>query len=261
MKWKTILSERTILIFLILMILAVGGLILYVTFLLAYKLKWWGAVGFIIYLIILEVIYSLTKRYKFRYLQIIEKIFLFPFFILFSLFDLAKPTFYVFISFLYLIIEAFILPFSILKILNDLFSWNLLLSTMIFLIFALGSILCVHQSKIIQSLVCSLPPLKRVEHKYQEIGRDLSLYILHPRNLSFILFFLYFIYLFISGFIQLQYKSFLINEEIDGAILKAFLVFIACTNMVSKSHEIDIQAKNLLQRMLNLMDAHDDDIV
>ena len=111
MKWKTILSERTILIFLILMILAVGGLILYVTFLLAYKLKWWGAVGFIIYLIILEVIYSLTKRYKFRYLQIIEKIFLFPFFILFSLFDLVKPAFYVFISFLYLIIEAFILPF------------------------------------------------------------------------------------------------------------------------------------------------------
>ena len=88
MKWKTILSERTILIFLILIILAVGGLILYVTFLLAYKLKWWGAVGVIIYFIILDVFYSLTKRYNFRYLQIIEKIFLFPFFILSPLFDL-----------------------------------------------------------------------------------------------------------------------------------------------------------------------------
>ena len=59
-----------------------------------------------------------------------------------------------------------------------------------------------------------------------------------------------------SGFILLQYKNFLISEEIDGAILIAFLVFIACTNMVSKSHEVDVQAKDLLQRMLSLMNAY-----
>ena len=152
---------------------------------------------------------------------------------------------------------VFIIPFALLKGFNLLLSWNLNYSSMLFVAFAFGSIICVHQSKIVQYIICKLPPMDRGEHKYQKLGRDLSKYILHPKNLSFLLFLSYFIYLAISGFIQLQYTGFLISEDIDNSILKAFLVFIACANMVTKSREVDVEAKDLLNRMYILIIAHD----
>ncbi len=259
MKWKNIISERTKLIFLILTILAFGGLIFYAfVSLLEHMQNWWWLLGAFVYFLSLEVVSILKKRFKLRFIQIIERIILFPIIVLKLLLDLAKPAVYIFISILYTIMVAFLLPYAIIKGINVYFLLNLNTATMIFIIFAFGSILCVHQSKIVQSCVCSLPPLNRGEHKFQLLGRDLSLYILHPKNMSFVLFLLYFVYLSISGFTQIQNKGFLVNEEIDGAILKAFLVFIACTNMVAKSHEVDVQAKELLGRMLNLVNAHDD---
>ena len=260
MKWKNIISERTKLIFLILTILAFGGLIFYAFVFLLEHIQnwWWWLFGVLLYFLLLEVVRKLNERFKKWYIQIIERIILFPIIVLKLLLDLTRPAIYIFISILYVIMVAFLLPYAILKGINAYFLLNLNTATMIFIVFALGSILCVHQSKIMQSCVCSLPPLNRGEHKFQVLGRDLSLYILHPRNMSFMLFLLYFVYLVISGFIQIQNKEYLVNEEIDGAILKAFLVFIACTNMVAKSHEVDVQAKELLKRMLNLMNAHDD---
>ena len=175
------------------------------------------------------------------------------------LLDITKPAVYVLMSLFYMIMVGFAVPFSILTGLNLLFNWSLNSETMLFIAFALGSILSVHQSEIMQSLICKIPPLNQSEHKFQLLGRDLAKYILHPRNLSFLFFLLYFIYLSVSGFIQLQYNGFLISKEIDAAILRAFLVFIACTNMISKSREVDVQAKELLKRMLCLMFAHDED--
>lgn len=259
MKWKNIISERTRLILLILTILALGGFIFYaLVFLLEHIQSWWWLFGIFLYFLLLEMVSIINKRIKLGYIQIIERIILFPIIVLKFLLDIAKPTVYIFISILYAIMVVFLFPFALLKGINVYFHLNLNTATMIFVIFALGSILCVHQSKIVQSCVCSLPPLNRGEHKFQILGRDLSLYILHPKNMSFVLFLLYFVYLAISGVTQIQSKAFLVNEEIDGAILKAFLVFIACTNMVTKSHEVDVQAKELLGRMFNLMNAHDD---
>lgn len=259
MKWKSFVSERTIILFLIILTLAVGGIVLYtLSYLIEHMQNWWWLIGFLLYIALLEVIYYLRNHFDFRIIQIIDKIILVPIIAAKLLLDIAKPSIYIFSSFLYLIMVAFLVPFSLLKLLNMICCWSLNISTIFFVSFALGSILCVHQSQFVQYIICKIPPLNRGEHKFQKLGRDLSKYILHPRNLSFILFFSYFIYLAVSGFIQLQYKGYLISEDIDSAILKAFLVFIACTNMIVKSREVDVDSKELLARMLNLMDAHDD---
>ena len=57
---------------------------------------------------------------------------------------------------------------------------------------------------------------------------------------------------------QLQYNGYFINKEIDGAILKAFLLFIAYTNMIVKSREVNVQAKDLLIRIVSLINAKDE---
>lgn len=245
------------LISLILTILVLGGLIFYTFVRLVEVLGWKLVVGFLVYVILLKVMIVLRKHTKRRILHTIEKVFFFPVIVIKFLLDLSKPSIYIFISFVYMIFVAFLLPFFILKAVSYSLSWNIGLTTLVFLVLALGSILCVHQSKIIQTIVCSFPPFNREEHKIQQLGKDLSRYILHPRNLSFIFYFIYFVYLSFSGFMQLQYKSNLIGEETDEAISKAFLVFIACTNMVAKSHEVDMQSTDLLDRMLHLIDASD----
>lgn len=48
----------------------------------------------------------------------------------------------------------------------------------------------------------------------------------------------------------------LISETFDAAMLKAFLVFIAFTNMRSKSREAEMDAKQLLKKTMGLFE-HD----
>ena len=76
-------------------------------------------------------------------------------------------------------------------------------------------------------------------------------------NINFIIYFAYFVFLTIHGFLQIHFNMPLINTEIDNAILNAFLVFIAYSNMRKKSEEIEIEPKPLLEKMLKLMTIHD----
>ena len=212
------------------------------------------------YITILEIARFLNKRFESNCIHIISKLLLYPIIAFKLILDIAKPTIYILVSYLYIIIIAFALPFLILKAFDELFCWSLNIETLIFIVFALGSILCVHKSKLIHFLIYSWSPLNNEKHKFQQLGKDLSKYVLQPQNLSFILYLLYFIYLVISSYIYLQYKKFLISKEIDEAILKAFLVFIACTNMITKSRDVDMQAKVLLQKMFCLIIAQDDNL-
>lgn len=76
--------------------------------------------------------------------------------------------------------------------------------------------------------------------------------LIHPSNIVFLLYLLYFLYLAVSGFLQIQYGGSLISEEFDTAILKAFLVFIAFTNMRSKAGDAEIDAEKVLKGIAGL---------
>ena len=60
----------------------------------------------------------------------------------------------------------------------------------------------------------------------------------------------------ISGFVQIQDGGYLISEGGDAAVIKAFLVFIAFTNMRSKQKDAQMDVKELLQKTLLLFE-HD----
>ena len=57
---------------------------------------------------------------------------------------------------------------------------------------------------------------------------------------------------------KIQYNEPLITTNIDSAILKAFLVFIAFSNMVNKSKDVEIKTKPLLDKMIRLITTHDE---
>ena len=63
---------------------------------------------------------------------------------------------------------------------------------------------------------------------------------------------IYFLLLGISGFIQIQKGTYLISEGMDIAVLKAFLVFIAYTNMRTKAKDTDVDVKELFKKTLLL---------
>lgn len=79
---------------------------------------------------------------------------------------------------------------------------------------------------------------------------------MHPSNVVFVLFFLYLVFLAVSGFLQIQSDSYLVSKEYDAAVMKAFLVFIAFTNMRIKARDAEFDVKELLRKTL-LLFVHD----
>lgn len=63
---------------------------------------------------------------------------------------------------------------------------------------------------------------------------------------------IYFAFLAVSGFLQIENENYLISQELDTAVLKAFLVFIAFTNMRTKAKETKVNIKDVFQRTLKL---------
>ena len=102
-------------------------------------------------------------------------------------------------------------------------------------------------------------PLKNWEnHKYEAVQTELALYVINKNNVNFLIYLAYFLFLSISGLMQIQYNEPLITTNIDSAILKAFLVFIAFSNMVNKSKDVEIKTKPLLDKMIRLITTHDE---
>ena len=49
-----------------------------------------------------------------------------------------------------------------------------------------------------------------------------------------------------------EYHSYLFSVDIDNAILKSFLVFIAFSTMKQKSKDVEINSKDLLEKIIGL---------
>lgn len=129
--------------------------------------------------------------------------------------------------------------------------------TILFILLTISEIICVHIPKITNYCIKNSPLKNWENHKYEVYNEDLALYISSPKNFNFIFSVLYAIFLTINAFYQLEYHSFLFSADIDNAILKSFLVFLAFTAMKQKSKDIDINTKDLLEKITGLF-SHDE---
>lgn len=252
-KKRIKLSEKTSLGLLLTMIFVIGGFIFIgILWLCANYLKLIGLTfsSFILLIMFLDWIY---EKHPSKLLNIIIYALFIPVNILIKL---LHPFIIIFFSYFFLSIFAFGVPLIILKSLSIFGYLVLKPETMLFVIFSIGSIICANYYKISKWVIRQSPFKNRGNHDYEKYVEELSIYLIHPSNLIFILYLIYFLFLSISGFQQIEYDKYLISQEFDTAILKAFLVFMAFTNMRMKSKEIKIDAKELFIKTMKLF-VHD----
>lgn len=172
--------------------------------------------------------------------------------------QLVFPVTIILMSFLFVVTYSLGFSLLITNAFNYLCNLNLTISTTTFITLTLGAILCVHIPGFNQWIIKKNSPFKdRGEHKFQSITQEIALYVTHKDNINFIIYAAYFVYFTISGFMEIQYNEVLISNDIDKAILKAFLVFIAYSNFVSKSKEVKIESSTLLNKIVKLFNTHD----
>lgn len=181
-----------------------------------------------------------------------------PFAILYIWMGLIHPIIAILGSFLSTGMFAFGVPTILLFAVDHLSNYKIELATKLFVSLSIGSITCVYFSNVVKWFIKNKSPLRDWgNHKYEAVREDLCLYILDASNLNFLIYFLYFLFLAISGFIHFQNNGTLVSSDIDEAVLKAFLVFIAYSNVVKHYAKIKFDFKTFIGKVFKLIFTHD----
>ena len=170
------------------------------------------------------------------------------------LFDFSYPGFVILASFGMVFIIALSIscvPIFLLKVIQVI---NISNETALFISVAIGSIFGVYCPKLFRWILKKHSPLKDWgEHDYQKFQINLALYLVNGKNINVIVNLLYFVYLFLTAFCEIEYHTSLINEGVDNAILKAFLVFIAFSGMLRAYKDKDISSEKLAVKMFSII--------
>ena len=251
-KSKIPLSYKTKMWLLIVTILAVGGLFFGLFVWALYRLKWWTIL--VIFIIIALIVISswLSDRFTEGFPKVLSTIVSIPGMIVGFALSLTQP--FITIVGTYFLVGVF--SFGILGLalfgLSHICEWGLLPETICFLVLSGGSILCSTSYGVTKWIVRHSPIRDWKEHKYESYRERLAIYLIQPSNVVFLLYAAYFCFLAITGYRQIQMDSYLISKGSDAAVLQAFLVFIAYTNMRTKWKEADLDVKELLGQTLKM---------
>ena len=260
-KWKRFinrlkLSEKTCLGLLLTTILVVGFLILVGFYWIMKNYIWQSLLIFVGYLFLYSLIGWIYLKWPVKILNAIRFSMSIPLEILNFLFRAISPFFTIVGTYLFVALFTFGVPAIILTGLSRL-GWIVLRpETITFIVFTIGSILCSNSYRSTKWIIHQTPLKDWGNHRYEAYREKLAIYLIHPSNVIFLLYLIYFIFLGVSGFLQIEDGSYLISKDFDAAILKAFLVFMAFANMRTKSREAKADIKELLQQTLKLF-VHD----
>lgn len=130
--------------------------------------------------------------------------------------------------------------------------------TLLFFLLTISEIICVHAPKVTKRIIRNSPLRNWGNHKYETYNEELALYIRSPKNYNFIFSVLYVIFLCLTSFKQIEYHSYLFSADIDNAILKSFLVFLAFSTMKQKSEDVEINTKDLLIKINGLFSHNEE---
>lgn len=250
-----ILSEKTKLWLFIVVILFCGGFSFTVFYWLLFKLKWWTLVVVGGYILLHSATEWMEKKWKTPNVAHIKRIVSFPKEIAFLFVGSMQPFIAIVGTYFIVGLFTFGVPAIMLTMLNITGAYTLKPETITFVVVVLGSVLC-STFPVTKYIIQHSILRDRGNHEYEKYREQMALYIVHPSNMVFAVYFIYLLFLSITGFLLIQYDSYLISNDYDTAILKAFLVYIAYTNMLIKAKAMEIDAKELLQKTVKLF-VHD----
>ena len=250
---NSLLSDKTKMWLLIAAILAVGGFFWGLFAWCLFKLRWWTIPVILAAFALTFFSGWLSKKCSKGTSKILSKIISAPVTIFYFILGITQPCITIVGTYLFVGVFTFGILGLALVGLSNVCDWGLLPETICFLVLSGGSILCATSYRITRWIIQHSPLRDWKEHKYESYREQLAIYLIQPSNVVFLLYVAYFIFLVITGYLQIQNNSFFISEGYDAAVLKAFLVFIAYTNMRTKRKEADLDAKELLGQTLKLL--------
>lgn len=240
---------------LILAIVVVGGLVFAGGYWAVMRLKGWVLLPVGVYVVVYGIIKCLARLWPGKTMTKVERIVPGPILLVYVIVGLMQPFIDIVGTYLFVALYAFGVPSIVLKGVSNMGWLELRPETIVFIVLALGSVLC--STCAVTKRIIRFSPLKNWgNHEYEFNREQLAFYLVHPSNMVFLVYLIYFVFLAVSGFRLIQCAGYLISEAFDLAILKAFLVYIAYTNMRVKAKEAEIDAKELLQSISKLF-VHD----
>lgn len=240
------------------LILLVGGIFFALFSWLFINHEWWiilVVAGVITLIVIMDWI---GQKRNGRFVQVINKVLSIPLIIVYLFIGLMQPFIIIVGCYFLLALYAIGLPYLLLWVCSKTGWIELRLETIVFISFAFGAIICSTFSDITKWIIHNSPIKNRGEHKYEVYREQLAVYLTHPKNVVFLMYLIYFVYIGISGCLQIQNDSYLFSAELDAAVFKAFLLFIAFNNVRTKAKETNVDVKELYKRTLSLF-THDDE--
>lgn len=252
------LSVQTKMRLLLLTILLAGGVVFGLFCWMLSKLQWWMLLVIVAFAVWFAFAGWVSEHRKGKVMKVISNVISAPVVIIFSAIAFIQPFITIIGTYFFVAMFGFGVPALILHGLNYAFNMGLQPETIGFLAIAAGSIICANLYEVTKRIVRWSPIGNRGEHRYEGYREKLAYYLIQPCNVVFLLYLIYFVLLAITGFMQIQYGRCLFTDGYDAAILKAFLVFIAFTNMKTKAQSSDLDSQELLKQTMRLF-VHDDE--
>ena len=251
-------SVQTKMRLLLLALLLVGGVVFGLLCWMLFKLQWWTILVMIVFAAWFPLAGWVSGHSKGKIMKIISNVISAPLVIIYLAIGVTKPFITIIGTYFFVAMYGFGVPTLLLHGMNHVFNFGLLPETIGFIAIAVGSILCANSYSVTKKIIRWSPLGNRGEHRYEGYRERLAYYLIQPSNVVYILYLVYFLLIATTGFIQIEYDSCLISDGYDVAILKAFLVFIAFTNMKTKAQSSDLETQELLKRTMGLF-VHDDE--
>lgn len=247
---KLDLSDKTKLGLLWLAIFIVSGVLFSFFCWLFFKLKLWALLLIGVCICLIAFMFYLGRKAKGKTVENVAS-FLSSVFVMLT--EMTKPFTIVLGTFLFVFVFLFGILTLVLKGV-DYVGWLALKpETIVFVVISLGSILCSNH-RVTKAIIRHSPMKNWGNHSFESCREQLAVYLVHPSNVVFLIYMTYFIFLAVSGFLQIQCGRYLISEGFDASILKAFLVYIAYTNTKKKASGMELDVSELLKGTLRLFE-------
>lgn len=171
--------------------------------------------------------------------------------------QLIFPSLLLLIGFIFIILLPAAIVSGILTALSTIV--NISSPTILFLSLSIGAITSAYYSKPLFGYLSKL--LTANGHRYEKYFQEMVEYTYKPGNIQFAVNFIYVLFLAATTISQLQTAGEpIFGKDIDIAILKSFLVFIAFSNVKAKRDPADFRFSELFRMMYKMWTVHDNTI-
>lgn len=175
-----------------------------------------------------------------------------------SLTKLVMPSLTILVTFFLMLAYSFLPVFAVITLIEKA-GYDITMEGKLFIFLTIPLIIATHCSDYIRRCILRMSPFHGDDHHYQLFMRELVRFVYTKGNLNFIVYASYFLFLFISTFMNLQSGEPLLSDDIDVVVAKSFLVFIACTNMLDRKRSSNLEGGELLTLFVKMMMVHDDE--